>query len=69
MDRYCNITICCNMFMSQISLPTPDNKSFMVGSEAKNTLPTNTRNNFSYTDMVGLSWIFLDDSLDIGDYT
>jgi hypothetical protein len=58
--------------MSQITLTQipqkPVTNISVVGSEAKNPLPTKTRGNFSWTDMAGLSWIFLEDPLNIGDY-
>lgn len=58
--------------MSQIKLSSsvqnPDNLVSMVGSEAKNPLPTKTRGNFSWDDIAGLSWIFIEDPMNIGDY-
>lgn len=53
--------------MSQITLtksPKPDNK-LVVGSEAKNPLPSKVRDNISTIDIAGLSWIFLDDPYNI----
>ena len=54
--------------MSQITLqksPKPDNKLLAVGSEAKNPLPSKRIDNFSCMDIVGLSWIFIEDPWNI----
>jgi hypothetical protein len=38
----------------------------LVGSEAKNSLPSRAKENTSWTDVAGLSWILLDDPLNFG---
>lgn len=38
----------------------------MVGSEAKNPLPSKVIGNYTCMDVVGLSWLFLDDPILIG---
>lgn len=53
--------------MSQVSLTKPDNKPSLVGSEAKSPLPSKTKVMISCTDMIGLSWIFLEDPLNISE--
>lgn len=69
-DRYCKIIILCYNVMSQISLkcPKPETKSCLNESEAKGPLSSNSKNSFAYTDVAGLSWIFLDDPLNIKNY-
>lgn len=51
--------------MSQIKLSSsvqnPDNLVSMVGSEAKNPLPTQLASSSSWAEAVGLFWMFLDD--------
>lgn len=53
--------------MSQISLATsqkPNTIGSLVGIEAENPIPTKIPK-FASMDVVGLSWIFLDDTFDI----
>lgn len=49
--------------MSQITLNIKKpNQSYMVGSDAKNALSTNT---FDWTELAGLSWIFQKDDQEL----
>jgi tripartite-type tricarboxylate transporter receptor subunit TctC len=72
MGRYGHIITGSNYTVSQITLTQiphkPVTKLSMVGSEAKNPLSIKTKDNFSWTDMAGLSWILLDDPLNFSDY-
>lgn len=38
----------------------------MVGSEAENPLPSKVIGNITCMDVVGLSWIFMDDPIHLG---
>ena len=71
MGRYCHIITCFNYIVSQITITQiphkPVTKLSLVGSEAKNPLLIKTKDNLSWTDMAGLSWIFLDDPLNFSD--
>ena len=56
--------------MSQISLATsqkPNTIGSLVGVEAENPIPTK-KSKLASMDVVGLSWIFLDDPFDITNY-
>lgn len=43
-------------------MKTPDRKTVLVRSDAKNALPTRTLRE-SWSELSGLSWIFLDDEI------
>ncbi|WP_182126624.1 hypothetical protein [Nitrosopumilus sp. b2] len=49
--------------MKQVTLniQRPDQSLSLVGSDVKNALPTSTYCN--WTELAGLSWIFVDDDL------
>jgi hypothetical protein len=72
MGRYGHIITGYSYTVSQITLTQiphkPVTKLSLVESEAKNPLSNKTRDNLSWTDMAGLSWIFLDDPLNFSDY-
>jgi hypothetical protein len=62
-DRYYNIIICCNVFVSKISVnkfPKLHTKVPRVGSDAKNALPPTVNSISSWAESVGFFWMFID---------
>ena len=53
-----------NQVMVNVHVKKTNMPSSIVGSEAKNSLPT-IANEFDATDLIGLSWIFLEDDFKI----